>query len=79
MFVNFETTFAAAQAERHLANMRATKLGPLFVEVERQSAATTPTEAPTLSAVVQRLVDQLRSASHRWLRHAPEFGPSAGK
>lgn len=75
MYVNLETAFAATRVEQRLADLRATKLGPIVAEIERGSRPAPSGPTSLLSVLAQRLVDYLRSALHRSPGHTPDFEP----
>ncbi len=80
MYMNFETTFDAIRAEQQVAHLRATKLGPLLAEVEReplQSPAVTTNAAGLLSSpIVAWLRHKLGASQLKWLQQATELRPS---
>jgi hypothetical protein len=73
VFGHVETAFVATRAEQHLADGRATKLGPLFAEAERKPAVKARSTGPQLSALLSRVVHQLRSATRKGTRNAADL------
>ncbi len=78
MFENLDTAFAATLAERDLAEMRASRLGPLFVEEQRRARKRTADRAP-FGGTIRRLAGQARSALNRTSADRDELRPAAGQ
>lgn len=78
MFANLETAFAATLAERNLAEMRASRLGPLFADEQRRAGERTAVRAP-FGGTIRRLAGQARAALIRRPAGRDELRPAASQ
>jgi hypothetical protein len=74
MYINVEAAISAHRAEQRLANLRATKYGPLFAEAQRKPAAKPRTGKSALIALGFNMVQRVSEATRGRSRPATQTG-----